>query len=479
MKFSVYFNINKSQSELDFVDIPLDTDIPLFIDPYALINNESIWHQECAENVQSYFLSLIESIKHNDTTKSWELLSHLSEPRETHLGLSSGKSNGKGIGGFQAKLLHEKLKSSEAVKSGMLSSISELELMIDGVGHDKISDLTTNLIRHQLIEYTQNQCKNYAIEMQNVPSGFYWDTQNEKWAQCFTQLPVANGEKIILVPKTIVCWTMSVNHQEYYQHFVLNFLQEHHINIHSSLVKLLKDGTPKVTKKSLKEEYPLTKEFLFEFTKKYPAVIERYRDDIKFSKPPTDFEITSTQGDDFDITKTASKLKNIIKSIEEGKSEAYTYQDAMLCALLFIFGKNLVSPKLEREIHDGRKRIDITFLNNAKDGFFYRALKSPRLNAVEISFECKNYSSDPKNPELDQLAGRFSPNRGWVGFILARKCTNKSLFEKRCKDTFLDGRGLIIPLYDEDIFSLLDMASTEDYMSINSMLDDIYRKISS
>lgn len=478
MKFSVYFNINKSQSELDFVDIPLNTDIPLFIDPCALINNESIWHQECAESVQSYFQSLIESIKDNDSAKSWKLLSHLSEPKETHLGLSKGKSNGKGIGGFQANLLHEKLKSSEAVRSGILSNISELELMIDGVGHDKISDLTTNLIRQQLIKYTQNQCKNYSIEMQNVSSGFYWDAQNEKWSQCFTKLPVANNEKIILVPKSIVSWRMSVNHQEYYQHFILNFLQEHHINIHSSLVKLLSDGTPKVTKKILKDEYPLTKEFLFEFTKKHPEVIERYRRDIKFSKTPSDSEITSALGEDFDKTKVAFELKNIIGSIKEGKSEAYAYQDAMLGAMLFIFGKNLISPKVEREIHDGRKRIDITFLNNAKDGFLYRALKSNRLNAIEISFECKNYSSDPANPELDQLAGRFSPQRGCVGFILARRCTNKSLFEKRCKDTFIDGRGLIIPLYDEDIFSMLEMASIDDSAAINSKIDDIYRRIS-
>ena len=32
IRFSQAFNLNKTQMELDFVDIPLDTDIKLFVD---------------------------------------------------------------------------------------------------------------------------------------------------------------------------------------------------------------------------------------------------------------------------------------------------------------------------------------------------------------------------------------------------------------------------------------------------------------
>ena len=49
-----------------------------------------------------------------------------------------------------------------------LASLEECELMIEGIGRDKISDLTTNVIRTHLIEYTQDQCTLHGVPLQNV-----------------------------------------------------------------------------------------------------------------------------------------------------------------------------------------------------------------------------------------------------------------------------------------------------------------------
>src|SRR3712207_8001910 len=45
------------------------------------------------------------------------------------------------------------------------------------------------------------------------------------------------------------------------------------------------------------------------------------------------------------------------------------------------------------------------------------------------------------NPELDQIAGRFSPSRGKFGIITSRNLNNKPLFLERCKDTARDDRS--------------------------------------
>ena len=38
--FSSYFDIIKTQAELDFVDIDLNLDTPLYVDPYALTTRD-------------------------------------------------------------------------------------------------------------------------------------------------------------------------------------------------------------------------------------------------------------------------------------------------------------------------------------------------------------------------------------------------------------------------------------------------------
>ena len=87
----------------------------------------------------------------------------------------------------------------------------------------------------------------------------------------------------------------------------------------------------------------------------------------------------------------------------------------------------MINPKKGQEINEGRKRIDIMYTNAAQDGFFHRVMTAPQIAALKIPVECKNYTKDAENPEVDQLTGRFAPNRGWMGFLLYRSTMNYDL----------------------------------------------------
>lgn len=93
-----------------------------------------------------------------------------------------------------------------------------------------------------------------------------------------------------------------------------------------------------------------------------------------------------------------------------------------------------------------------------------------------VVIECKNYKDEVANPELDQLAGRFSVNRGKLGLLICRSFENRALFVERCRDTFKDGQGLIVPLDDERVRTLLKHVET-DRSGIDTALSSYVREI--
>ena len=128
-------------------------------------------------------------------------------------------------------------------------------------------------------------------------------------------------------------------------------------------------------------------------------------------------------------------------------------------------------------IHEGRKRIDITFDNSADTGFFYHLPNKSYLPCQFIFIECKNYTGEIANPELDQMMGRFSNRRGRFGIIVCRYLDDNDLFIKRCADTYHDDNGLIIPIVDEDIITALSEFPQYGVNAIEKILEAKYRKI--
>ncbi len=142
--------------------------------------------------------------------------------------------------------------------------------------------------------------------------------------------------------------------------------------------------------------------------------------------------------------------------MEPGKASADKYHRAVQALLTPLFYPALDMPKREVPIHEGRKRIDITYVNQATKGFFWWLIHNHGTPASDIVVECKNYGKEIKNPEFDQLAGRFSPRRGKFGLLCYRGFSDKLDIIRRCRDAALDDRGYIIALDDNDLQTLVD-----------------------
>lgn len=185
----------------------------------------------------------------------------------------------------------------------------------------------------------------------------------------------------------------------------------------------------------------------------------------------------SSELDIADEPLVANALVKILQSIPSGSENATDYHRLMVGMVEFLFFPKLLCPIKEKEIHQGRKRIDIQMENGAHSGIFYRLHDVHKIPCSYIPFECKNYQTDVANPEIDQLAGRFSINRGKIGFLCCRQFENNKLFLQRCKDTFTDDRGLILPLDDKIILSLLDLIEHGRRQEIDNIFSLMVRQI--
>jgi len=170
-KVSEYFNLNRQQYELDFVDVDIWGDVPLYIDPGALRQSDDPWAQQCVSLLQDFFAEVLNAIHAGNRSRAQDLLRALREPNDTHLGLSKNRARGRAVGSGNADKLIDHLQKSDAARSGLLADLEDTALLVPGVASDVISDMTTNIIRGPLIEYTQTMCRYYGIPMRPISSG--------------------------------------------------------------------------------------------------------------------------------------------------------------------------------------------------------------------------------------------------------------------------------------------------------------------
>jgi hypothetical protein len=277
MRVSDYYKLAASQATLDFLDVDVVGDDPLFVDPRALRTLRTIWADECVALIQDFFGVVLGAIRAGEHEEAQFYLRHLREPNETHLGLSRGAAHGHALGPLSARDLWEALAGSEAIQSGLLEDLEETVLMIEGISFDKVSDIATNIIREPLIRFTQEQCARYGVPTERVDSGPLWDPDASEWRQELVDLPTPHGRKLLLVPKVIVRKKLHYSPDDYFNNYVLAFLMNEEIAAKSELVKLLKDGTPRVTKKALKAKYGKGKHVAVEITKRHPEILDFFR----------------------------------------------------------------------------------------------------------------------------------------------------------------------------------------------------------
>lgn len=240
----------------------------------------------------------------------------------------------------------------------------------------------------------------------------------------------------------------------------------------------MRNGNSRVTKKSLKAKYGTGKAVSARLTREHPEILDRFRSDHRNNpaKPLSHEELASAK-EEADVSTDWDGLLGSVLSVAPGPEGADAYHRAIEGLSQALFYPALVNPRRESRLHQGRKRIDIRYSNNSKDGFFWRVHHYHDVPAGYVVVECKNYSEDVANPDVDQVSGRFSGSRGKLGLLVCRSMENRATCIERCRDTFHDGRGVVLPITDEDLRALVEERRADGDSTICGRLEEVFAEV--
>ena len=210
--FSEYFRIDESiLDKHGALNICIDADLPLFIDPFLLFSSEKTEYVELHKKIVNHLIELKELATQNQDADL--KLFQFPEIKQNWLGLCKWGNSGKGLGPKFAKDLIKAFNGfysnfgTETVSSS--SHIEKLTLVGAGIGRDFISDFTTNLIHEYLLGFTQDFALRYLKENQRKVFSVRckYDKNLNTWLPKQFNLPyfyMENGDYILLTPLDIL-----------------------------------------------------------------------------------------------------------------------------------------------------------------------------------------------------------------------------------------------------------------------------------
>lgn len=290
------FKLKVKQDNLPFVDVVLDNDNLLFIDPRQIQNSSARSDKAIKDCLYKFFGHLVASIAGGNRRRTLELLNGIEEPKETRLGYGRNNSNGRSAGPQIKQKLIDAIANNPVIKAKKVSNLSDISFFIPDVGIDRISDISTKVIKRFLIEFTQKQCRAFGIPMKTVSQKSILNPGTLEWEKKSVELPVFNDggadKSIIFVPKHFVNRKTDADSSfNCFFRFARNYiLEKGNRKFTKGIPRNGKNNT--IRKKDFDESLGAKKDELTKWLMDHPDIVHDYwLDSLDRIRPLTDDEI--------------------------------------------------------------------------------------------------------------------------------------------------------------------------------------------
>lgn len=293
--FSDFFDVSHEQIvDYGALDTSLICDNPAFVDPFLIFANEKY------SNLHEFIINYLKYLKELSTKNTNPVLDNgaynhyykFSEVKQAWLGYSisgnSGLGLGKDFGHSLYKNLHRIFSDFGTEQITESSHLEKLCLIEDGVGVDKISDFTLNLIKKYILEYTE-EFANKFIDKKYIDEfavdKVEFDFNTGLWSGKKYRLPFLSDafkkDFVLLIPKDILAKEETwISRSDFLNNDASVFKSIDNDELRSKINKYfyeaLKTKVSKSGEKSKDESKKSRKEALQKTLYVYPELIDYY-----------------------------------------------------------------------------------------------------------------------------------------------------------------------------------------------------------
>jgi hypothetical protein len=420
-----FHNIPFTQEEVDFAIPFLDEDIPLYVDPFLLWKSPSQQDNALHTLITNSFNHLGSLLNNGKEKEAIDILINSSECDEVGLGNSKTKQ-GKRIGDKLAYSMLNTFKVIPQISKSGFTHFEEVQLLVDNISKDRISDIACNFIFSFLIDYTIDQSEKHNIPIEKITLKRVYNSKKHKFEEENSFLPInpITKQPIVFVPKRWLRFIPWINPDDYFQNFYSTNVDKTEI----SRVKLLDFNRHNY---DLVQAYTKIKEKQFGDCKNDPLFVQ------------------------IPVTSAKRKLSTIVK-LPTGKTDNADRQyEDNVCQLM----ASLLYPHLdfaqEQSRTDSNILIrDLIFYNNRSSFDFLKDIYN-EYDSKQIVFELKNVQEVTRD-HISQLNRYMNDQFGRFGVIITRNAPKRNIFQNTI-DLWSGQRRCILILDDNDIKSMVQV----------------------
>ena len=310
-------------------------------------------------------------------------------------------------------------------KTGGFSHFEEIQLYVNNISKDRISDFACNFLKSFLIDFTQDECKKYNIPVREFANIKVFNPKTCSIDEEKLSLPYNPEDEtpIIFVPKRWLRHTPWINYDDYF------------VNAY------VKEGEEDKIEKPKVLEY---NRYNYGMITAYIAAKERTQADCKNDPLFKQIPVIS-----------AKKCLNQIVKLPSGKTDNADKKFENSCTKLFA---SLLYPHLD--FAQAQSRIDSG--TQIRDLIFYNNCSFPLLKELYDKYDCRQIVFEMKNvngvsrEHINQLNRYLSEQFGRFGIIITRNPLKKSIMRNTI-DLWSGQRKCILCLTDEDIRLMVDV----------------------